>query len=125
MISPASCGLHCSTHLDKVSLDPRQQFLCNLPPGGDTVGDVGEEVSTFKLDKISEDGRLKKLTVELGDTIDLERSDNSEECHPDVFGRALLDNRHSGDAVCVIWPSLGDLTQEFMVDSVDDLEMSR
>lgn len=96
----------------------------SLPPWSDTVGDVGEKVTTLELDKVSEDGSLEKLTMKLGHTVDLERTDNSEESHPDIFRRAFLDDRHSSDTVHVVWPSLGNLTQEVVVDSVDDLEVS-
>lgn len=99
--------------------------MANLPPWGDAVGDVGEKVPTLELDKVSEDGSLEKLTVKLGDTIDLERADNSEESHPDVFRRAFLDDRHSLDTIHVVRPSLGDLSEEVVVDPVDDLKVSR
>lgn len=61
-----------------VSLEHTAASL-HLPSRRDTVGDVGEEVSTLELDKVPEDGCLQELTVELGDTVDLERSHNCQE----------------------------------------------
>lgn len=107
-----------------ISSHMRRQTSRSLPPWSDTVRDVGEEIATLKLDKVSEDGSLKKLTVEFGYTIDLERSDDSEESHPDIFRRSFLDDRHPCDTIHVVWPSLGNLAQEIVVDSVDDLEVS-
>ena len=43
----------------------------SAPSRGNTVSDIGEEVSSFEFDKVSEDGGLEKLTVEFCDTIDL------------------------------------------------------
>jgi len=63
--------------------------------------------------------------VQLGDTVHLERTDDSEECHSDVFGITLLDDRHALDSASVVWPALGDLTEEVVIDPVDDLQVSR
>lgn len=97
----------------------------NVPPGSDTVSDVGEEVPTLEFDKVSEDGCLEELTVELGDTIHLERSDNGKEGHSNVFWATFLDDRHTFDSAHVIRPSLRNLIEELEVDFVDDLQMSR
>jgi hypothetical protein len=61
-----------------VSLEHTAASL-HLPSRRDAVGDVGEEVSTLELDKVPEDRGLQELAVELGDTVDLERSHNSQE----------------------------------------------
>ena len=63
--------------------------------------------------------------MELGNTIHLERTDNSKESHSDVFGVTLLDNRHSLNTGSIVRPSLGDLSEELEVDLVNDLQVSR
>jgi hypothetical protein len=96
-----------------------------LPPGSNTIGDIGKEVPSLELDKVLEDSSLEKLTVQLCHTINLERSDNSKESHSDVFGSTFLYDRHSLDSTHIVGPSLGYLSEEFEVDLVDDLQMSR
>jgi hypothetical protein len=97
----------------------------SLPPGSDTVGDIGEKVPSLELDKVLEDSSLKKLTMQLRHTVDLERANNSKESHSDVFGITLLDNRHSLNTGSIVRPSLSNLSQELEVDLVNNLQVSR
>jgi hypothetical protein len=87
----------------------------SLPPGSDTVGDIGEKVPSLELDKVLEDSSLEKL----------ERTDNSKESHSDVFGATLLDDRHSLNTGSIVRPSLSNLSQELEVDLVNNLQVSR
>lgn len=92
---------------------------------GDTVGDIGEEIAALELHKVAEDRALQQLRVQLGHTVHFHRADNGEESHADVLGRALFDDGHAADAVHVAGPSLSDLSEEFVVDLVDDLQVTR
>lgn len=63
--------------------------------------------------------------MELGDTVDLEGTDDGEVGHADLLGSALLDDGHATDTVHVAWEALGDLVEEVQVDPVDELEVAR
>jgi hypothetical protein len=95
------------------------------PPGSDTIGDIREKVPSLELDKVLEDSSLEKLTMQLGDTVDLEWTDNSKESHSDVFGVTLLNDRHSLDTGSIVRPSLSNLSEELEIDLVNNLQVSR
>jgi hypothetical protein len=97
----------------------------SLPPGSDTVGDIRKEIPSLELDKVFEDSSLKKLTMQLRHTIDLERTDNGKESHSDVFWATLLNDRHSLNTGSIMRPSLGNLSEELEIDLVDNLQVSR
>jgi hypothetical protein len=63
--------------------------------------------------------------MELRHTIHLERTDDSKESHSDVFWVTFLYDRHSLNTGGIVRPSLGDLSQEFKVDLVNNLQVSR
>lgn len=62
--------------------------------------------------------------MQLGHTIHLERSDNGEVRHSHILGVTLLDDRHALNSASIVGPSLGDLTEEIVVDPIDDLQMT-
>jgi hypothetical protein len=97
----------------------------SLPPGSDTIGDIREKVPSLELDKVLEDSSLKKLTMQLRHTVNLERTDNSKKSHSDVFGATLLNNRHSLNTSSIVRPSLSNLSEELEIDLVNDLQVSR
>jgi len=53
------------------------------------------------------------------------RANDGEPGHSDLLRRALLNERHAGETVPVLRPLLLDLSQEVVVDVIDDLEVSR
>ncbi len=60
-------------------------------PRRDTVGDITELVFAIEVDKVLKDGGPDELRVELSNTIDLVRADDSEVGHADVLGLTFLD----------------------------------
>lgn len=91
---------------------------------GNAVGHIREKVAALVLDKVAEDGSLKKLAVQLGDTVDFERANNGEVGHADKLAVALLDDGHAPDTVNVAREALGDVVEEVQVDHVDDLQVA-
>ena len=63
--------------------------------------------------------------MQFGDTVDLERSDDGEICHPDVFRSAFLNDRHPTEAINIAWPAFRNLRHKLVIDSVDDLQVPR
>lgn len=89
----------------------------------DTVGHIGELVGAINLDKVLEDGGLDEVRVQLSDTIDLVRSDNGEERHPNHLGLGLLNDGHTAKNVAVVGEGLLNLLKEEEVDVVDNLQV--
>ena len=64
--------------------------------------------NTVELDKVLQDCRAEKLTVELGDTVDLAATDDGQVRHAHVLGVPFFDERHARKPVAVAWELLLD-----------------
>jgi len=93
-------------------------------PRCDTVGDITKLVLAIEVDKIPQDRRPDKLRVELSDTVDLIRADNSKVGHADVLRLAFLDQRHSRQLLLIARELALDGLEESPVEVVDYLEVS-
>ena len=92
--------------------------------GSDTVGDVGELVGAKDLDEVLEDGGLYEIGVQLGNTVDLVRTNNSQVSHADHLGLGLLDDGNAGKHVAILGELALDGLEEEQVDVVDELEVA-
>ena len=60
-------------------------------PRRDTVSDITKLVLAVEVDKVFEDSSPDELRVELSDTVDLVRADDSKVGHADVLRLTFLD----------------------------------
>mmetsp|Transcript_8293 Transcript_8293/g.24906 ORF Transcript_8293/g.24906 Transcript_8293/m.24906 type:complete len:264 (+) Transcript_8293:581-1372(+) len=131
--------------LDKLLKTPAQVIigdpLIRFQPARDDLGQSGigvlhppsrsdavrhiEEFVRVLLVEIWEQPGLDEAGVNRSYTIDLVRSNNSENCHTNHLGVALLDDAHARQLVAVAWELLRDRLQMATVDLVDDLHVPR
>ena len=93
-------------------------------PRRDTVGDITELVFPIEVDEVLKDGGPDELRVELSDTIDLVRADDSKVGHADVLRLTLLDQRHLRQLLLIARELAFNGLEECPVDIVDNLEVS-
>lgn len=82
------------------------------------------EFSWIELMELLEDGLLEELRMECGDTVNGMRAHDTEICHPDLFGVALLDERQPCDFAGISWVLLLQFCQVNVVDQIDELHVS-
>ena len=92
--------------------------------GSDTVGHVGELVGAEDLDEVLEDGGLDEIGVQLSNTVDLVRTNNSQVSHADHLGLGLLDDGDAGKHITILGELALDALEEEQVDVVDKLEVA-
>lgn len=92
--------------------------------GSDTVGDVGELVGAKDLNEVLEDGGLDEIGVQLSNTVDLVRTNNSQVSHADHLGLSLLNDGDATKHIAVLGELALDGLEEEQVDVVDELEVA-
>lgn len=92
---------------------------------GDSVGDIRESISSENLDKVLEDRGFDEIRMELGDSIDLVRTDNGQISHTDHLGSRFLNNGDASEQLALLWELALHSLEEEKVDIIDDLQVSR
>ena len=92
-------------------------------PRRDTVGNIAKLVFAVEVDKVLQNGGPDELRMELSDTVDLVRANDSEIGHADILRLTLLDQRHFRQFLLIARELAFDGLEECPVDIVDNLEV--